>query len=260
MNFVCQQSTLEELRSLADSGRHSVLIEGPEGCGKSYLAKQFSMMLGVADFQEVVPKVEVIKETVDTCLQMNTPIVLCIENLDTGVPAASYALLKFLEEPLPNVYIVVTCRNIKHVPDTIVSRSAVVVTSPPVDADVVSYASAKDFEKYWAVKDLFIWRCVRTFKDADTVLNMTSSQLDYFKSLEELSKFRDTVSNLVWKIGHYEDSSETPVELVIRYLMELVGTAHVRKAGIECIRDLTQGRIGSHAVLAKFIFEVKYCE
>lgn len=260
MKFICQESSLNELKTLADSDRHSVLIEGAEGSGKSYLAKQYAAMLDVPDFQEVQPKVDTIKESIETCLRINTPVVLCIENLDTGVLAASYTLLKFLEEPLPNVYIVVTCRNVKHVPDTIISRSAVIVTSPPVDSDICQYASVKNDIKFNGLKNKLIWRCVRTFKDVDIVLNMTDNQLEYFNSLNDLARFNDTVSNLVWKIGHYSDNTETPVELVIRYLMELVDTQHLRKAGISCISSLNQGRIAAHAVLAKFVFEAKYCE
>ena len=260
MNFICQKSALDDLQSLASSDRHSVLIEGPEGSGKSYLAKQYAKMVKVGDYQEISPKVDVIKESIDSCLKINTPVVMCIENLDCGVPAASYALLKFLEEPLPNVYIVVTCRNIKHVPDTIISRSAVIVTSPPVDSDVVQYSKLKNFDRYQQLCNTKLWRCVRTFKDAETVLNMTDDNISYFSSLDDVSKFQDSVSNIIWKISHYPDNTETPVELVIRYFMEIMNTTHIKKAGIDCIRDLTQGRIGSHAVLAKFVFEAKYIE
>lgn len=260
MRFMCQDTPLSELRVLAESDRHSVLIEGPEGSGKSYLARQYASMLGVSDFLEVAPKVEAIKDTIDSCLQINNKVVICVENLDCGVVSASYTLLKFLEEPLPNVYIVITCRNVKHVPDTIISRSAVVNTCPPVDIDISSYSLSKNPARFKELQNTLIWRCVRTFKDAETVLNMTSSQLSYFQNLVEISKFNDSVSNLIWNIGHYPDNTDTPVELVIRYLMELVNTSHIRKAGISCIRDLGQARIASHAVLAKFVFEAKYCE
>ena len=94
---------------------------GPEGCGKSYLARQFAIKLGVDDFALVEPTVAGIREISDLCSEITTPIVICIENLDTGVVAASYTLLKFLEEPRKNVHVVVTARNIKHLPDTIPS-------------------------------------------------------------------------------------------------------------------------------------------
>lgn len=260
MNFVCQNIAMNELDSLAKSDKHSILIEGAEGSGKTYLAMQYAQKLGIGDFQQVVPKVDVLKETINTCLQLNNPVVLCIENLDVGVAGASYVLLKFLEEPLPNTYIVVTCRNINNVPDTIVSRSAVVVTSPPVELDISSYALSKNSMRFNELRGSRLWSCVRTFKDADTVLNLNSQQLDYFNSLSEVAQFKDSVSNLVWKISHYADNTETPVDFVIRYLMDLINTTHVRRAGIECIRDLSQSRIASHAVLARFAFECKYCE
>lgn len=260
MNFKCQEQPLKELDTLRLSDRHSVLIEGPSGCGKTYLAMQYANMLDISDFQIISPKVDEIKSAIDGCIQINNPVVLCIENLDTGVAAASYALLKFLEEPLPNVYIVVTCRNLQYVPDTIISRSAVVVTAPPVDIDLATYSINANATKFDQLKFSQLWKCVRTFKDADTVLNMTNEQLNYFNKLPELTRFNDTVSNLVWKISHYEDNSECSVELVIRYIMNSVNTAHIRQAGIECLNDLSLKRIASHAVLAKFVFEAKYCE
>ena len=260
MNFICQKQPLSELDSLRLSDRHSILIEGPSGCGKTYLAMQYASMLGISDFQIVAPKVDDIKSAVDTCIQLNNPVVVCIENLDTGVNAASYALLKFLEEPLPHVYIVVTCRNLQHVPDTIISRSAVVVTAPPVDTDIATYSISANKQKFDELKLTPIWKCVRTFKDADTVLSMTNEQLMYFNNLSQLIKFNDSVSNIVWKIGHYDDNTETPVDLVIRYIMNLVNTPHATAAGISCLNDLAAKRYAAHAVLAKFAFELKYCE
>ena len=260
MNFKCQEQPLKELDTLRLSDRHSVLIEGPSGCGKTYLAMQYANMLNIPDFQIISPKVDEIKSTIEGCTQINNPVVLCIENLDTGVAAASYALLKFLEEPLPNVYIVVTCRNLQYVPDTIISRSAVVVTAPPVDVDIATYSINANPAKFDELKFTELWKCVRTFKDADTVLNMTPEQVMYFHKLPDITRFNDTVSNLVWKISHYDDNSECPVDLVIRYIMNVVNTVHIRQAGIECLNDLSLKRIAPHAVLAKFMFDAKYCE
>lgn len=260
MDFICQKQSLEELKLLADSRRHSVLIEGAEGSGKSYLAMRYADMLSIPDFQIIQPKVDDIKSAIDACLQISTDVVLCIENLDVGVSAASYALLKFLEEPLPNVYIVVTCRNIKHVPDTIISRSTVVVVSPPTDKDISSYASNKNSLRFKELSNTDLWRCVRTFKDADIVLHMTNEQIAYFQNLSEIREFKDTISNLVWRISHYPDNTDAPVELVIRYLMQLVHTSHIQKVGVDCLNDLSTRRIATHAILSKFMFEAKYCE
>lgn len=260
MIFTCQSKSIDELKLLASKDRHSVLIEGAPGCGKTYLARQYASMLNVRDFNIVAAKVNDIRDSVDSCAQLDTIVVLCIENLDKGVAGSSYTLLKSLEEPSPNMYIVITCQNINRVPDTIVSRSTVVSVSPPTDSDLDLFARSVNPEKYLKIQKTLIWKCARTFNDAKTILSLQDNQINYILSLSEISSFRDSVSNIIWKLGHFEDKTETPIEIVIRYLMEVVNTPHVKLAGIECISDLALGRIAQHAVLAKFVFECKYVE
>lgn len=260
MNACCQVSAISQLQQFADRDIHSVVIEGPEGCGKTFVAKLFAKMLGISDFMVVAPKVSELKQAMNSCMDLGTPTILCVENLDTGVSAASYSLLKFLEEPLSSVYVVVTCRNIENIPDTIVSRCLVATVATPLDTDLVNYANLINSAAYTNVAKSPIWRCVRTFKDVDRVIGFRPEQLAYFQSLSSVLRFKDTVSNLMWKLGHFEDNSEAPVVLVIRYLVEIAQEPHIKQAGIRCITELSKSRIAAHAVIAKFIFECKYCE
>lgn len=260
MIFKCQEESIAQLKKLASKDRHSVLIEGAPGCGKTYLARQYASILNVQDFNIVTAKVNEIRESVDMCSQLDTSIVLCIENLDKGVAGSSYTLLKSLEEPAPNLYIVITCQSVNRVPDTIVSRSTVVPVSPPTSQDLDLFARSVNPEKYMKLNTSLIWRCARTFNDAKTILSLPDEQISYIISLKEICNFSDSVSNIVWKLGHFEDKSETPIEIVIRYIMEVVNSNHIRSCGIECISDLALGRIAQHAVLSKFIFECKYTE
>ena len=255
-----QKDVLQELTKLASSNRQSILIAGPSGCGKSYVVQKYANMLGIDDYYAVDPKVADIREALDSCLSINNKVLLEIRNLDTGVPAASYTLLKSREEPLSHVYIAVTCRNIDHVPDTIVSRSAVVNLGPPTMKDIDAYGREKDALKFNNVSSRLVWQCVRSFSDADDVLGMTVDEIAYYESLSELCKFNDTVSNLVWKLGHYDSNKECNVELAIRSVVELMKKPFITMCGIDCIRDLNRGRIAQHAVLAKFIFNAKFCE
>lgn len=260
MIFTCQSNSIEELKLLASKDRHSVLIEGAPGCGKTYLARQYASLLDVRDFNIVPAKVNDIRDTIDLCSQLENTIVLCIENLDKGVLSSSYTLLKALEEPAPNIYIVITCQSINRVPDTIVSRSTVVSVSPPTDKDLDLFARSVNADKYLKWYQTPIWRCARTFSDASKILSLQDDQINYILQLAEICPFRDSVSNIVWKLGHFEDKSETPIEIVIRYLMEILKSHHAQICGIECISDLALGRIAQHAVLAKFVFECKYVE
>ena len=139
MNLINQQRVIPELTRFAENKRHNLLISGIEWCGKTYLAKLYAKKLNIDDFQIVESKISSVKDAIENCIHINTPIVLCIENLDLGVNAVSYAILKFLEEPSDNVYIVVTCRNIKRIPDTILSRCVTIALSPMVESDLVVY-------------------------------------------------------------------------------------------------------------------------
>lgn len=261
LDLVCQRDAISILHEYAKSRSHSVLIEGPESCGKSYLANQYGRcMLNINDIFVVQPNVSSIRTVIEDCYKFTNPIVIVIENLDLGVKSASYALLKFLEEPASHVYIVVTCRNIKNIPDTIVSRSLSVSCAPPIDSDIEQFASAYNFDKYHTVSKKQIWKCVHTFNDAIQVLDMTPEQFTYFDSLDSMTHFRDTISNMMWKLGHYSDNSETPINLVIEYLMTICNNNHIKAAGIQCLRDLSSCRIASHSAIAKFLFEAKYCE
>ena len=260
MQFKSQGEATSEINKLAAVRRQSVIVEGPSGCGKSWLTKEYANLLGVSDLSVVTPKVAELKEALDSSQSLGTPVVLCIENLDLGVAAASYALLKSLEEPSPNVYIVITCRNMQMLPDTIISRSAVVNVGPPTNDDIDLYGSTKDRLKFNNVKDRLVWQCVKSFSDADAVLSMANDEVAYYETLSELCHFKDSVSTLSWNISHYSSGKECNIELAIRSVMELMHKPFITKIGIECIRDLNLGRIAQHAVIAKFLFNAKYCE
>lgn len=260
MLFKSQAEQLDQLQQLANSKRQSIVIEGLPGSGKTYLAQQYANMLYCDDFAIIQPKVADVREALDSFARLTNMIVVCIENLDLGVAAAAYTLLKTLEEPQPNVFIVVTCRNANMIPDTIISRCAVVTTAPPRLEDIDLYGKTKNEVRFNEVVNRLAWRCVRSFTEADEVLKMNSDQLSYYESLGALCKFTDSISNLSWKVAHYESGQECNLDLAIRSIMELVHTPFATKCGIDCIRDLSKGRIAKHAVLSKFLFNLKYCE
>lgn len=260
MNLKFQESAIHELELLANSDRHSVLIEGPVGCGKSFLAKQYGKLLNVVDFASVTPTVQGIRDALNASYNLTSPVVFCIENLDTGVLGASYTLLKFLEEPTQNVYIVVTCRNRFNVPDTIISRSTCVTVASPIDRDVNDYAELKDIVKYRQLSEHAVWKGVKTLNDVEEVFRLTPQQLTYFQNLTTTLHFKDTVANIIWQLGHFEDNTETNLQFVLNYIIAITKSDSVRTHAIECVKDLLKSRIASHAVLAKFVFECKYGE
>ena len=253
-----QAYSIKQLSDLASSGRHSILIEGPTGCGKSYLAKQFSQMVGSIDFCQVPPTVQAIRDIIDSSYGLSQPVVFCIENLDTGVLGASFTLLKFLEEPASNTYIVVTCRNRYHVPDTILSRSACVTVGHSSESDVERYAYSQDSTKFRMLKSLPAWNSVKTLKDVDSIYRFSATQLAYFEELVQICTFKDTVANIVWKLGHFSDGKETDLNMIMNFVISTCASTRIQRYAIDCVKDLSSSRIAAHAVLAKFVFECKY--
>lgn len=260
MILKCQDSALEDLRNLANRDRHSVLVEGVSGSGKTYVAKQYAKMLDISDFALVPATVNDIRKSIDTCYSIDSKVVVCIENLDSGVAGASYTLLKFLEEPRENIYIVVTCSNINKVPDTIVSRSSVVTLSNPTEDDLIQFSSTYPEERRRIMSDkVGVWKAAKNFLDVDYCMNLTSmSYIDHLEELVNFVKSKKPVSDIVWSLGHYPDNTEIPVQFAIKYIISNTTDSKIKKHGIACMKDLDGSRIASHAVLSKFVMECKW--
>lgn len=255
-----QIEPVEELKKLALVERQSVLITGPSGCGKTYLAQRYADTLGIDDFLIISPKVAEVREALDSCSLIENRVMLCIENIDLGVAASAYTLLKSLEEPLPHIFIVVTCRNIQGVPDTIISRSAVVNVGPPTFNDIDAFGKETDTLKFNTINSRLVWKCAKSLSDVSSILKMTPAQVEYYESLAQVCQFKEPVSTVIWKISHYDSGEECNIELAIRAIMELMHNSFITKCGIDCLNDITKGRVAQHAALAKFIFNAKYCE
>jgi len=258
MNFICQKEALDNLKLLAEHNQHGVLIIGDPGSGKTYLARQYAKMLSIPDFYIINPVMSDLKAMIEGCVSNGTSVVLCIEDLDSGVVQTAYPLLKLIEDCPSFIYIVVTCNNLYSIPDTIPSRCALVTINPPTATDMLEYAKTQEQDA--ACYKHKVWSCVRSFTDADTAIKFSPDHLKHFDSLPAILNAKNSsVSNTSWKLTHYDDNSEIPVVFVLRYLM-LVLTGHRRTACIECLNDLADSRISQNAVLSKFIFEVKYTE
>ena len=261
MILQCQESALSMLDLLARSNHHSILISGPSGCGKTYLAKQYADKLNISDFIPVKAAVSDIRTALDEIIGIDHPIALCIENLDTGMKAASYAVLKTLEDPTSNIYIIITARNIKMVPDTILSRSASVLVSPPRLEDLRSYGEYLDSVKFKILGNNKLWKYLRSFDDVNIFFNMTGEQQEYIENYPSILASKKPISTIQWSMSHYDDNTELPVDIALRYLLDVSKSrkdAHVYTQCLECLNTRNEGKIAKHAALSKFILECKY--
>ena len=259
MEFQCQIQAIQNLHQIVESNRHAILISGCGGCGKTHLVKEWAKLLQINDVAVINPSVGELKSVIDTLLDNKAPAVICIENLDEGVVQASYPLLKFLEECPDYLYVAVTCTNIRSIPETIISRCILIDVAMPTQTDLDAFAETVNFSNYMFIKDTLVWKCAKSFSDVKTILDFDSNKLAYFESLSNITAFKENVSSIAWKLQHYPDNSESPIVLVIRYLMLLVKPNQI-KSCLDCLNDLQSSHISTNAVICKFVFENKYCE
>lgn len=258
LSFKCQEKTIESLKSYASDKKHSILISGCEGCGKTTLAKLYASFIDVSDVAVIQPKVSDIKNAFEDIASLRNDIVLVIENLDYGVPACSYALLKSMEEPLENVYIVVTCTDIQKVPDTIKSRSMVIDVMPPVECDLSLYALDKYQLKLSKIK---IRECLKSFSDVDYIHSIDDEKISYISKWANLKIFDQPVSSASWKLGHFDDGSEAPSKMIVRFIMSRnMDDKHILESCIRCLDNLNSNRIAPYLSLSRLAFDLKYCE
>lgn len=255
MQLNCQRDAIKQLQDCAQNQRHSICIEGPAGSGKTYLAQMYGHFLQIPDFMKVPADVNAVREFVDSCYRINTPVVICIENLDTGSSAAAYALLKVLEEPRENIYIVVTCESLLNIPDTIVSRSVCVTVGVPVGTDMDEFIQSLPTT---IALDNPLRGSFRSFKEVKQAADLTSEQVGYIAKLSSIFNSSECISDMMWKLGHFADNKETPIQLVLSYLIRVAPDNYSRKCIMRAAASLNQSRLPAHVVLAKMLIELKY--
>ena len=99
----------------------TLLLEGDIGCGKHTLANSIAEQLGVVliDITE-----QLTLETIERAMLSPTPYVYLIDSSKISVKEQN-VILKFLEEPLKNAYIIVLCTNKAMLLNTVVNRCIV---------------------------------------------------------------------------------------------------------------------------------------
>lgn len=257
--YQCEKDLQEFLVSNIEKGRHTFIVGGLAGCGKTHTVKQVAKDLGFT-FISVDSNVADVKEVVHSDISDDTMnYLICIENVDTGVSGVQQSLLKSIEEYAPNLYWVITCRNIKYVQETILSRGTAYSMSVPTKTDIDNFAQTKGETTLNAVQSTAMWKAVRSFADVNFVTflyNQDKSKFDYFNNLVNVN-YQDTVSNLSYKIQHYPDKSKIPLDFLFKFLIANAPNSTIQYVAIQHLKDLE--RLNSYVVVNHFLFTVKYC-
>ena len=258
MELDFQKDALFQIKSLAEKDSHSILISGMRGNGKTYLAKKFAEYKGISTFNSVNPRVAELKDLIDSSYRLQEDQVICIENLDSGKSAASQVILKYLEEPLPNVYVVVTCVNPSKLPDTILSRSISVQLAIPKINELQQYARNLNAQRYTAYKDYAIFSVCKSLSDVRIVLNLSLEQIKYYDKFSNINEiFKQPSDSISWMLVHYDDNSKSNVSLVLRCIMKNSNDIRISSLALDSLLALEEGKISESAIIGRFVLNTK---
>lgn len=257
--FKSQESVIAELNKLAKRDSHTICICGNKGLGKSFLSKYYADLLHITDYRSIEPTAQNIRDLIISTMNLSNPILICIENLDSGSNVSYGTLLKYLEEPKQNVYIIITVVNPYRIPDTILSRCALVSLQIPTSDDLINFAQQVDSDKYILYKNNPIWQIVNSFGDVNMVLSLSDQQINHILNVPITeSDFSMPISDLGWKLGHYADNKPTPVELILRYIIFKTNSVFIKRYALTALDELNYHRLPGHIVIHKFLWDCKH--
>ena len=254
MEFQNQKSAMFELRHLASADCHSILLHGVAGCGKSWLSKKYQAFINATDFIQLDAKMQDIKDFISTVNLYDTKSVVCIENIDCGVDGVSQAILKLLEEPPENIYLIVTARYAKNVPNTILSRVSTVFIPRFKFDDLMLYAKEKHGMKAESMKEDLSIFC-KNPNDVDFIMSLSPSDLDYLKNLSDHINSKNPVATTVWKIQSLPSGTKIPIDFIIRSLYYGIGE-RFKPIVLQYESDIDSG-VPNHVILSAMILNIK---
>ena len=64
MQFQCQQQALANLKQVCDADRHSIVIAGASGNGKTHLVKEWAKMLNINDLDQTIATLNAVASSI----------------------------------------------------------------------------------------------------------------------------------------------------------------------------------------------------
>ena len=134
------------------SPSHAIILIGPEGIGKKYVARWISYTLNL-NVRIITPESEKKSISIDQIRALytltrsgNNMAIIVPDSHLMSVPSQN-AFLKILEEAPSNVYFILTATSSSTVLSTIKSRSQIISILPPALSDLLSYTNIEEGDR-----------------------------------------------------------------------------------------------------------------
>ena len=209
-NFIGYSSLIENFKSRCSNGNlsHAQLISGEDGIGKSILAeilgklilngdinreyvdiinyKPIKTSFGVDDVRDIIDEVN--KKPFE-----GDKKVIIIHQGNKLTIQAQNALLKTIEEPPTEVYIIILCESLELILDTIKSRCEIYKLTPLTKDELYKYIAIKGYE------------CSEEEKSSAIAFSEgIPGRIDRYFSDTELQELRDKIVDLLLQLTNNE--------------------------------------------------------
>ena len=190
--MVGQESIINRIKDLHKENRlpKFILLEGEDGSGKKTLCKEISKFTGY-DIVFFDNKIDDIRECIELAYTQKSPIIYVLKNSDSMSLAAKNSILKLVEEPPVNAYIIMLIENVDNTLKTILSRAFLIKMEP---------YTANQLKEYIVNKQTAL-----TDEEQDRVINICNTPGMINKLLEtdtlELLDFCDNIINNLHKVS-----------------------------------------------------------
>lgn len=209
-NFVGHSSLIENFKNRCSNGNlsHAQLISGEDGIGKSILAEILGKLIlngdlnreyvdiinyrpskasfGVDDVREIIDEVN------KKPFEGDKKVIIIHQGNKLTIPAQN-ALLKTIEEPPTEVYIIILCESLELILDTIKSRCEIYKLTPLTKDELYKYIAIKGYDYSEEEKASAI-----AFSEG------IPGRIDRYFSDTELQELRDKIVDLLLQLTNNE--------------------------------------------------------
>src|SRR5699024_3940097 len=128
MHVIGQENTIKHFTGLIDDNKmpRVLIIEGDKGQGKRTITKYIAEYMDIDVYEPDNLKVDDIRKIVDDSQSLSRDRLYALYDADEMTTQAQNAILKFLEEPQENAYIIITVQEQNYLLDTIISRATMI--------------------------------------------------------------------------------------------------------------------------------------
>lgn len=149
-NLLINPKTKTLIEAYAKDPIHALILTGQKGVGLRSLAKALAKKIADQNVVVIEPKLHKTQKTANintedirglaqfTQTRRKEPLVIMIDDADKMTFDAPVAFLKALEEPVAQVYYILTSHNTNRLPSTILSRSQIIEVLPSDTGYIIS--------------------------------------------------------------------------------------------------------------------------